>query len=167
VGVGTLLADNPRLTVRHVASSRQPLRIVVDRDLQIPLDAAVLEGGNALVATAQRRNEKTAQLEERGVTVIHIPGPNGKVDLTALMHELASRELNEVLVESGNRLNGALLQAGVVDELIVYLAPHLLGDSARGMFDLGVLTALDQRHELEVREVRRIGPDLRIIARMA
>ncbi len=167
VGVGTLLADNPRLTVRDVASSRQPLRIVVDRDLQIPLDAAVLEGGNALVATAQRHNEKTAQLEERGVTVVHIPGPNGKVDLAALMRELAGRELNEVLVESGNRLNGALLQAGVVDELIVYLAPHLLGDSARGMFDLGVLTALDQRRELDVREVRRIGPDLRIVARMA
>ena len=167
VGVGTLLTDNPRLTVRHVASSRQPLRIVVDRDLQIPLDAAVLEDGNALVATAQRRNEKTAQLEKRGVTVLHIPGSNGKVDLPALMHDLAGRELNEVLVESGNRLNGALLQAGVVDELIVYLAPHLLGDSARGMFDLGVFTALDQRRELEVREVRRIGPDLRIVARMA
>ena len=167
VGVGTLLADNPRLTVRDVASSRQPLRIVVDRDLQIPLDAAVLEGGNALVATAQRHSEKTAQLEERGVTVVHIPGPNGKVDLAALMRELARRELNEILVESGNRLNGALLQAGVVDELIVYLAPHLLGDSARGMFDLGVLTALDQRRELEMREVRRIGPDLRIVARMA
>jgi len=167
VGVGTLLADNPRLTVRDVASSRQPLRIVVDRDLQIPLDAAVLEGGHALVATAQRHNEKTAQLEERGVTVLHIPGANGKVDLAALMRELAARELNEVLVESGNRLNGALMQAGVVDELIVYLAPHLLGDSARGMFDLGVLTALDQRRELEVCEVRRIGPDLRIVARMA
>jgi diaminohydroxyphosphoribosylaminopyrimidine deaminase / 5-amino-6-(5-phosphoribosylamino)uracil reductase len=166
-GIGTLLADNPRLTVRHVSTSRQPLRIVVDRHLQISLDAAVLEGGNALVATAQQPNEKTAQLTQLGIGVLHIPGSDGKVDLAALMRELAARELNEVLVESGNRLNGALLRAGLVDELIIYLAPHLLGDSGRGMFDLGLLTGLDQRCELTMRDLRRIGPDLRIVARMA
>jgi diaminohydroxyphosphoribosylaminopyrimidine deaminase / 5-amino-6-(5-phosphoribosylamino)uracil reductase len=106
-------------------------------------------------------------LEERGVAVLHMPGSDGKVDLVALMRELALRELNEVLVESGNRLNGALLQAGVVDELIVYLAPHLLGDTARGMFDLGTLSALDQQRALTISDVRRVGPDLRIVARMA
>jgi len=88
------------------------------------------------------------------------------VDLAAMMQELGRRELNEVLVESGNRLNGALLRAGVVDELLLYLAPHLLGDGARGMFDLQELTALDQRVKVDVREVRRIGADLRIIARL-
>ena len=164
IGIGTLLADNPRLTARDVVTSRQPLRIVVDRHLRIPFDAAVLEGGNALVATAQPPSDRAAQLAERGITVLHLPGSDGKVDLVALMRELARRELNEVLVESGNRLNGALLRAGVVDELIVYLAPHLLGDSARGMFDLGVLTALDQRRELSIHDLCRFGPDLRILA---
>ena len=166
IGIGTLLADNPRLTVRHVETSRQPLRIVVDRHLQTPLDAKVLEGGNALIVTAGPQDEKAARLTERGITVLHLPDSDGKVDLAALMRELAQREINEVLVESGNRLNGALLRAGVVDELIVYLAPHLLGDTARGMFDLGVLTALDQRCELTICDVSRIGPDLRIVARM-
>jgi diaminohydroxyphosphoribosylaminopyrimidine deaminase/5-amino-6-(5-phosphoribosylamino)uracil reductase len=139
----------------------------VDRRLDIPLDAAVLEGANALIATAQAPNEKSAVLVERGVGVLHVPGTDGKVDLAVLMRELAARELNEVLVESGNRLNGALLQAGVVDELVLYFAPHLLGDSARGMFDLGVLTGLDQRRDLKIRDLRRIGPDLRIIARVS
>ena len=165
VGVGTLLADNPRLTVREVKTTRQPLRVVVDRQLEIPLDAHVLEGGHALIVTAQDRPEKVRQLEQLGAQVVRLPNPEGKVDLVALMHELARRELNEVLVESGGRLNGALLRAHVVDELVVYLAPHLLGDTARGMFDLGELTALDQRVELTIREVRRVGSDLRIVAR--
>jgi diaminohydroxyphosphoribosylaminopyrimidine deaminase / 5-amino-6-(5-phosphoribosylamino)uracil reductase len=167
VGVGTLLADNPRLTVRDVETPRQPLRIVVDRQLEIPLDALVLEGGNALIVTATDRPEKVRQLEQLGVQVMQLPNAEGKVDLAALMHELARRELNEVLVESGSRLNGALLRADVVDELIVYLAPHLLGDSARGMFDLGEFTALDQRIEVTIRDVRRIGSDLRIVGRLA
>ena len=166
VGVGTLLADNPRLTVREVRTTRQPLRVVVDRQLEIPLDARVLEGGHALVVTAQDRPEKTRQLEQLGAQVVRLPNPEGKVDLVALMQELARRELNEVLVESGSRLNGALLRAGVVDEVVVYLAPQLLGDMARGMFDLGELTSLDQRVELTIRDVRRIGSDLRIVARM-
>jgi diaminohydroxyphosphoribosylaminopyrimidine deaminase/5-amino-6-(5-phosphoribosylamino)uracil reductase len=165
-GIGTLLADNPRLTVRDAPTSRQPLRIIVDRDLRIPLDAAVLDGGNVLVATTQPPNAKRSQLEERGVAVVQLAEQGEKVDLPALMSELAARELNEILVESGNRLNGALLQAGVVDELLIYFAPHLLGDSARGMFDIGVLSSLEQRRELSVREVRRVGPDLRILARV-
>ncbi len=166
VGVGTLLADNPRLTVREVKTTRQPLRVVVDRQLEIPLDAHVLEEGHALIVTAQDRPEKVRQLEQLGAQVVRLPNPEGKVDLAALMQELARRELNEVLVESGSRLNGALLRADVVDELVVYLAPHLLGDTARGMFDLGELTALGQRVELTLRDVRRVGSDLRIVARL-
>ncbi len=166
VGVGTLLADNPRLTVREVKTTRQPLRVVVDRQLEIPLDARVLEGGHALIATAHDRPDKVRQLEQLGARVVRLPNPEGKVDLAALMHELARRELNEVLVESGSRLNGALLRADLVDELVVYLAPHLLGDTARGMFDLGELTGLDQRVELTIREVRRVGTDLRVVARL-
>jgi diaminohydroxyphosphoribosylaminopyrimidine deaminase/5-amino-6-(5-phosphoribosylamino)uracil reductase len=166
-GIGTLLADNPRLTVRDVETSRQPLRIVVDRDLRLPLDAEVLADNNVLIATAQPRKERMRALEARGVAVLQLPDAAGKVDLPALMRELAKRELNEVMVESGNRLNGALLRAELVDELVVYLAPHLLGDSARGMFDLGVLSALDERRRLAIQGVRRVGTDLRIVARVS
>jgi len=166
VGIGTLLADNPRLTVREVETTRQPLRIVVDRHLRIPLEARVLEDRNALVITAVERHEKLHQLDDLGVPVVRLSDAQGKVDLVALMRELARRELNDVLAESGNRLHGALLRAGVVDELVLYFAPHLLGDAARGMFDLGELTALDHRMALTLTDVRRIGPDMRMIARV-
>jgi diaminohydroxyphosphoribosylaminopyrimidine deaminase/5-amino-6-(5-phosphoribosylamino)uracil reductase len=164
-GIGTLQADNPRLDVRHVQSTRQPVRIVVDRNLEIPLSARILEGGNVLVFSARADREKMRSLAQSGAEVVVLPDPSGKVDLPGMLQELGRREMNEILVESGYRLNGALLRAGVVDELIIYLAPHLLGDAARGMFDLGELTALEQRVRLEVRDMRQLGPDLRIMAR--
>ena len=167
VGIGTLLSDNPRLTVRDVRTDRQPLRIVIDRSLAMPLDAKVLDGGQTLVAYSESSAEKMRQLEARGATLVRIADDNGKVDLVELLRELGRRELNEILVESGNRLNGALLRAGLVDELIMYFAPHLLGDEARGMFDLGELTQLDQRLQLSIHDVRRVGADWRMIARVA
>jgi diaminohydroxyphosphoribosylaminopyrimidine deaminase/5-amino-6-(5-phosphoribosylamino)uracil reductase len=165
-GIGTLQADNPRLTVREVETTRQPMRIVVDRNLEISADARVLEGGNVLVFCAREDLAKSARLRDAGAEVVALPDAGGKVDLPAMLRELGRRELNEIHVESGNRLNGALLRAGVVDELLIYLAPQLLGDAARGMFDLGVLTDLEQRVSLAVRDVRRFGPDLRIVARI-
>ncbi|MCW5621936.1 MAG: bifunctional diaminohydroxyphosphoribosylaminopyrimidine deaminase/5-amino-6-(5-phosphoribosylamino)uracil reductase RibD [Burkholderiales bacterium] len=150
-GIGTLLHDDSRLTVREIPTARQPLRILVDRNLELPLDARILEGGNVLVFTAREQPRKARELAERGAEVMVLGDACGKVDLPAMLQELGRRELNEILVESGNRLNGALVRAGVVDELIVYLAPQLLGDRARGMFDLGELTALEQRIELDVR----------------
>jgi diaminohydroxyphosphoribosylaminopyrimidine deaminase/5-amino-6-(5-phosphoribosylamino)uracil reductase len=165
-GIGTLQADNPRLNVREVETTRQPLRVVVDRHLEMSAGARVMEGGNVLVFCAREQRERAAALRAAGAEVVALPDTRGKVDLVAMMRELARRELNEVHVESGNRLNGALLQAGVVDELLVYLAPQLLGDAARGMFDLGVFTSLDQRVSLDIHELRRIGRDLRIIARI-
>jgi diaminohydroxyphosphoribosylaminopyrimidine deaminase/5-amino-6-(5-phosphoribosylamino)uracil reductase len=149
-----------------VESSRQPLRIVVDRHLQIPLDAQVLDDANALIIAADVVQEKVRRLEDKGIAVVRLPNPDNKVDLPAMMRELARRELNEILVESGSRLHGALIRARVVDELLLYFAPHLLGDTARGMFDLGELTSLDQRFDLTIRDLRRIGPDLRLIARL-
>jgi diaminohydroxyphosphoribosylaminopyrimidine deaminase/5-amino-6-(5-phosphoribosylamino)uracil reductase len=166
IGIGTLRADDPRLTVRHVQTSRQPLRIVVDRNLELPLSARLLEGGNVLVFAAAEDREKTRLLAQAGAEVVVLPDSGGKVDLPRMLDELGRRGLNEILVESGNRLNGALLRAGLVDELVLYFAPHLLGDSARGMFDLRELTALDQRVDLRLHDLRRIGTDLRIVARV-
>ena len=148
------------------SAARQPVRIVIDRDLELPLSARVLEGGSVLVATAREDAAKSRSIRQAGGEVLVLPDHAGKVDLARLMHELADREMNEILVESGNRLNGALLRAGLVDELVMYFAPHLLGDLARGMYALGELTALDQRVDLQVREVERIGPDLRVVARV-
>jgi diaminohydroxyphosphoribosylaminopyrimidine deaminase/5-amino-6-(5-phosphoribosylamino)uracil reductase len=166
-GIGTLQADNPRLTVREVETTRQPMRIVVDRHLEMSPHARVLEGGNVLVFCAREDQQRSARLRSAGAEVVVLPDAGGKVDLAAMMSELARRELNEIHVESGNRLNGALLREGVVDELLIYLAPQLLGDVARGMFDLGVLTSLEQRVALTIQDMRRLGPDVRIIARVA
>jgi diaminohydroxyphosphoribosylaminopyrimidine deaminase / 5-amino-6-(5-phosphoribosylamino)uracil reductase len=166
-GIGTLLADDPRLTVREVETSRQPARIVVDRYLRLPATARVLEGGNVLVFAAVEDPHKIRQLAQAGAEVVVLPDAQGKVDLLRMLEELGRREMNEILSESGSRLNGALLRAGLVDELVLYFAPHLLGDTARGMFDLGQLTTLDQRVDLQVADVTPIGPDLRVIARLA
>jgi len=165
-GIGTLLHDDSRLNVREVETSRQPLRIVVDRHLELPLNARILQGGGVIVFTATPQPEKARALAACGAEVVTMGDAHGKVDLAAAMRELARREMNEILVESGNRLNGALLRAGVVDELILYFAPQLLGDRARGMFDLGELTALEQRIDLDVREVRSVGADLHLRARL-
>jgi diaminohydroxyphosphoribosylaminopyrimidine deaminase/5-amino-6-(5-phosphoribosylamino)uracil reductase len=166
-GIGTLLADDPRLSVREVETSRQPARIVVDRNLRLPATARVLEGGNALVFAAVEDPERIRLLAQAGAEVVVLPDAQGKVDLPRMLEELGRREMNEILAESGSRLNGALLRAGLVDELVLYFAPHLLGDTARGMFDLRELTGLDQRVELRVSDVSRVGPDLRVIARLA
>jgi diaminohydroxyphosphoribosylaminopyrimidine deaminase/5-amino-6-(5-phosphoribosylamino)uracil reductase len=166
-GFGTVRDDDPRLTVRDVETSRQPLRVVVDSRLETPLDAKVLEGGNVLVVAAIYDRTKIAALEERGAEVAVIPNAAGKVDLEAMVIELGRREVNELHVEAGFKLNGSLLKAGVVDELVIYLAPCLLGDAARGLFDLPALGDLAQRRSLTIRDVRQVGDDLRIVARFA
>lgn len=164
-GFGTVRDDDPQLTVRHVEASRQPLRVVVDSRLETPAGARLLAGGGARVFAAVNDAEKIRVLENAGAKVTLLPNAAGKVDLAAMMAELGRLEINEVLVEAGFRLNGSLLQAGLVDELVIYLAPHLLGDHARGMFDLPELADLSGRRELEIREIHSIGPDLRILAR--
>ena len=164
-GIGTVRDDDPRLTVRDVATTRQPLRVVVDSRLELPLTARILEGGNVLVVAAVADDAKIAALVRQGAEVVVIPGAHGKVDLPQLMQELARRGINEVLGEAGFKLNGSLLREGCVDELLIYQAPILLGDAARGMFDLPELTALSGKKELDLRELRRVGNDLRFLAR--
>ena len=166
-GIGTVRDDDPRLTVREVETPRQPLKVLVDSRLEVPLGARVLEGGNVLVAAASADGAKIAALRASGAEVVVLPNAAGKVELGDLMRELARRELNEVHVEAGVRLNGSLVAAGVVDELLVYLAPALIGESGQGMFGLPPIERLGQKVGLRLIDVARIGDDLRVRARLA
>jgi diaminohydroxyphosphoribosylaminopyrimidine deaminase/5-amino-6-(5-phosphoribosylamino)uracil reductase len=165
-GIGTLKDDDPRLTVRDVPAERQPLRVVVDSRLRIGLDARILEGGGVVVATAADDPTKARALTAAGAEVWVLPDANGKVELAALARELAQRGINEVLVEAGINLHSALVAAGVVDEFVIYLAPHLLGDAGRGMIRLPGIERLEERLQLELRDLRVFGSDLRLIARI-
>ncbi len=165
-GIGTLKDDDPRLTVRDVQTSRQPLRIVVDSRLRITPQAKILDGGPVLIATATHDSARARALQDKGAEVVVLPNVEGKVDLLRLAEHFADLGLNEVLVEAGMNLNSALLRAGVVDELLLYLAPHMLGDAGRGMLDLGELTQMNQRLDLDIRDTRSFGRDLRVLARL-
>ncbi|HKB63570.1 MAG TPA: bifunctional diaminohydroxyphosphoribosylaminopyrimidine deaminase/5-amino-6-(5-phosphoribosylamino)uracil reductase RibD [Burkholderiales bacterium] len=165
-GFGTVRDDDPQLNVRGVDTPRQPLKIVVDSKFETSPSARLLKQGKTLVVGAVNDAKRIASLREAGAEVVIIPNEHGKVELFKLMEELARRELNEIHVEAGTKLNGSLLQAGVVDELLVYLAPSVIGDSGRGMFHLPEITELSQASALEIREVERIGADLRILARI-
>ena len=163
-GIGTIKADDPQLNVRAVDTPRQPRRIVVDSRLDIDPEARVLQGGGTWIVTAQKNPEKEALLHDRGAEIIMLPNAQGKVDLPSLMLELGRRQINEVHVEAGLKLNGSLIREACVDELLLYLAPNLLGD-ARGLFDLPALDTLDGKYALSFHEVKQIGLDLRILAR--
>ena len=164
-GIGTVKDDDPQLTVREVATPRQPQRVVIDSRLETPLAAQVLAGGGALIAAAIDDATRVRALCEHGNDVFICANAAGKVDLEALMRELGRRGMNEVHVEAGVRLNGSLLREGLVDELVFYLAPHLIGDAARGMFHLPELADLGGRRPLEVRDLRMVGSDIRVVAR--
>lgn len=164
-GIGTVKDDNPRLTVRDVDTPRQPLKVIVDSRLETPPQAAVLQGGQVLIACAEEDAARHAALTAAGAEIIVLPNAQGKVDLPALLLALGQRGINEVLAEAGTRLNGALLQENCVDELLIYQAPILLGDKARGMFDLGELNDLTAARRLNIVEHRAISADLFIRAR--
>ena len=166
-GIGTVRDDDPQLNVRGVDTSRQPLKVVVDSRLELSLDAQVLRDGNVLVAAAVDDAARVAALRQLGADVVFLPGPGDKVDLLALMLELGRRGINEVHAEAGFKLNGSLLQAGLVDELLLYLAPCLIGDAARGMFNLPPLESLDGKRSLVMRDARLVGTDLRLLARFS
>lgn len=166
-GIGTVRDDDPQLNVRAIATDRQPLRVIVDARLDTPLNARLLDGGPVLIAAAVDNPERIAALQRRGADVVVLPNDGGKVDLNALMQELGRRGLNEVTAESGFKLNGSLLREGCVDEFVLYLAPFLVGDAARGLFNLPALSTLADKRPLTLRDVRMIGQDLRILARPA
>jgi len=165
-GIGTVLADDAQLSVREVKTSRQPMRVVLDSKLRIVETARILQGGNVLIYTTSSDTQRIALLEKTGAKIVVLPSANARVDLTACLKDLATRGCNEILVEAGRTLNGALLQAGLIDELVLYMAPQLLGDMARGMATLGELTSLEQKIALEWQDVRQVGKDLRIVAKV-
>lgn len=158
-GSGTVLADNPRMNVRDFDIGREPLRVVVDSALRTPPDAAILP---ALIACHQASPAARAALEQAGAEVVELPGPDGRVDLAALLALLAQRGVNELHVEAGAALNGALLAARVVDEWVAYLAPLAVGDAARGLFAHPPLTTLADAARFRLADVRQIGDDLRL-----
>lgn len=171
-GVGTLIEDNPRLDVRLVETPRQPHLVVVDSRLQTPPDAKIFDipGRQVWIYAAGRDEAKARALEARGATITALSNADGKVDLGAMLRDLAVRGVNELHVEAGHKLNGSLLREGWVDELLVYLAPKFLGegmDMASQPFAGGPLTALSGALPLDFRSVDRFGPDLRILARVA
>ena len=169
-GIGTVLEDNPRLDVRLVDTPRQPHLVVVDSQLQTPLDAQLFTPGRSIyIYAAVQDPARKAALEARGATVITLPGrapgTENKVDLAAMLQDLGQREINELHVEAGHKLNGSLVREGLVDEFLVYLAPKLIGQGL-DMAKLGPLTALSQAVPLEFKRVDLLGPDLRILARI-
>jgi diaminohydroxyphosphoribosylaminopyrimidine deaminase / 5-amino-6-(5-phosphoribosylamino)uracil reductase len=159
-GGGTVRSDDPQLTVREVETTRQPLRVVVDSRLETPPQARVLQGERALVFSARPGTLPNAE-------IVVLPNPHGKVDLPAMLAELARRGINELHVEGGFRLNGSLVREGCVDEFLLYLNPSLLGDGALGMVDLQPPASLDARPRLRVLSLERLGEDLRLLARPA
>ena len=167
-GIGTVLRDDPELTVRHVPCSRQPRRVLIDSRLDVSLEAKILKGPGAIIFTVSDDARKRERLEALGAEVVSAPlDPTkaGKTDLAAIASELGARGFNEVTVETGAKLGGALLAAGVIDEIVLYLAPKLLGDTAQGLFALPELTRLDQALTPRIVDVRPVGEDWRITAR--
>ena len=164
-GIGTVRDDDPQLNVRDLETSRQPLRVVVDSKLETPLIARILQGGPCLIVGAVEDAAKIELLRSTGAEVLIFPNASGKVELKDLLDELGRRGINEVHVEAGFKLNGSLLREGLVDELLLYLAPCLIGHDASGLFNLPELTALDQKKPLKIRDLRQVGENIRVLAR--
>jgi diaminohydroxyphosphoribosylaminopyrimidine deaminase/5-amino-6-(5-phosphoribosylamino)uracil reductase len=168
-GIGTVMRDDPELTVRHVPCLRQPRRILIDSRLDISPQAKILEGEPPIIFTVSPDSGKRKILEAKGAEVVAAPidpANPGKTDLAAIARELGRRGFNEVMVETGAKLNGSLLAAGVVDEIVLYLAPKFLGDTAQGLFALPEFTSLDQALQPKIIDVRSVGPDIRVTARL-
>jgi diaminohydroxyphosphoribosylaminopyrimidine deaminase/5-amino-6-(5-phosphoribosylamino)uracil reductase len=163
-GIGTVQQDNPQLNVRAVDTPRQPQRIVVDSQLDIDPAAQVLVGGGTWIITTDAHPERASRLRDAGAEVIVLPTDGVKIDLKALMQLLGQRQINELHVEAGYKLNGSLLRMGLVDEMLIYLAPCLLGP-AQGMARLPELSALSDRIAMRFHRVDAIGDDLRVITR--
>jgi diaminohydroxyphosphoribosylaminopyrimidine deaminase/5-amino-6-(5-phosphoribosylamino)uracil reductase len=170
-GIGTVLADDPSLTVRLDdldEGFRQPLRVILDSTLRTPPDAKLLDlPGETLIVTGVADASNETRLTRSGIRIVTLPVQDGRLDLPAVLQYLGTLQINEVHLEAGATLCGALLQAGLVDELVMYMAPHLMGDAARGLFALPGLEQMAQRINLSISDVRAVGDDWRISATVA
>lgn len=169
-GIGTVLADNPSMIVRLENIRRQPLRVIVDSLLQTPLNCKMLnpltlKHNPVLIAYAHDQNQRAAKLGQAGAELLLVADSANKVDLKALLQILAQRGINEVLVEAGQVLNGALLHAGLIDEFIIYYAPKLMGNAAKAMFAMPELTEMQQVTDLQILDLRQVGRDIRLRAK--
>jgi diaminohydroxyphosphoribosylaminopyrimidine deaminase/5-amino-6-(5-phosphoribosylamino)uracil reductase len=164
-GIGTVKADDPQLTVRGIDTPRPPRRVIVDSKLEISLDARILQGEPCWIVAAVSNGDKEAALRAAGHEVIMLPNAAGKVDLPALMLELGRRDINELHVEAGAKLNASMVREGCVDELLVYLAPCLIGPGL-GMFSLPPLEHLADKRALRFHEISQVGADVRLLARL-
>jgi len=170
-GIGTVLADDPLLNVRLYEESPdggwiQPVRVILDPELKMPGNARLLQqAGRTIIVTASEDDQRIKALQDSGAEILHLPSSGGRIDLSALLEYLGQEQMNEVLLETGATLSGAMLQAGLIDELKIYMAPHLMGNLARGLFDLPGLDKMDQRIDLHISDIRAVGADWCITAK--
>ena len=175
-GAGTVLADDPQLTVRQTelpchlipkpAHIKQPLRVIIDTHLSMPTNARMLKlPGQTVIFTASQNETLKGLLEKAGAHVIFLPGRQREIDLNTMCQMLAQRyEVNELLMETGANLSGSMLRAELIDELIIYVAPILMGNKARGLFNLPEIERLNQHVALNIADIRAVGCDWRISA---
>jgi diaminohydroxyphosphoribosylaminopyrimidine deaminase/5-amino-6-(5-phosphoribosylamino)uracil reductase len=167
-GIETVLADNPSMNVRlEDIEVKQPLRVVLDSNLRMPLQSKMLSlpGDTLIICCDKTDTEKQAELEQAGAEVIRQEGSADRVDLKAVLKLLANREINEVLIETGSTLAGSYMSQGLVDEIVVYIAPHLMGAEAKGLMQLPGLESMQDRVDLDIVDMRQVGKDLRITAK--
>lgn len=166
-GVGTVLADDPSMTVRLDGVDVQPTRVVVDTNLSMPVDAKMLsEKGKTLLMTCSADEHIAKALEDAGADIHIMPHCNTNVDLASVLQQLSDMQMNDVLLETGATLSGAMLQAGLIDEMVIYMAPVLMGNNARGLFALPELEAMQDKIELDIIDQRVVGEDIRITAKV-
>ncbi|MDR3392625.1 MAG: bifunctional diaminohydroxyphosphoribosylaminopyrimidine deaminase/5-amino-6-(5-phosphoribosylamino)uracil reductase RibD [Sulfuriferula sp.] len=163
-GIGTVLADDPQLNVRDIETSRQPFKIVVDSHLRTPANARILQDKGTIIAYTQADTNRQQQLIDAGAELLQVQQGHGGVDLSALLTILAQRGVNEIMTEAGAHLNASLIAAGLADEWVMYMAPVLLGNTARGLFTLPEPVSVASRRVLNIQDIRQIGTDLRITA---
>jgi diaminohydroxyphosphoribosylaminopyrimidine deaminase/5-amino-6-(5-phosphoribosylamino)uracil reductase len=165
-GIGTLREDDPQLNVRAVQTPRQPMKVLIDSRLEASPGAKMFRSGKTLIFAGAADTERAEALRAQGADIVVLPNANGKVELPDMLEELARRGVNELHVEAGSKLNGSLLREGCVDELLVYLAPLLIGDAGQGMFHLPEVQELSKAKRLYIAEVAPMGDDVRIRARV-
>lgn len=162
-GINTVLADDPALNARVNEDVLQPVRVVLDTHLNMPVNAQMAKlPGRSLILTGVQNEQKQCTLEQAGFEVYIVPFLNERLDLYAVMNFLAGQQINELLVEAGSVLNGALLTEGLVDEYVIYMAPCILGDQGRGLFNLPGLEQMKDKKQLRLRDVRQVGQDLKL-----